>query len=68
MKTKRETVAKAIRLFFVQQNHALDAWYGKNYIVEKDKKTPLLYNESAVANCTNETTKEVVQNGYKRRK
>ena len=25
--------------FVVVQNHALDAWFGKNYIVEKDKKT-----------------------------
>jgi len=33
---------------FVNQNHALDAWFGKNYIVDKDKKTPLLYNRSAV--------------------
>ena len=26
---------------FVSQNHALDAWFGKNYIVEEDIKTPL---------------------------
>ena len=25
----------------VNQNHALDAWFGKNYIVEEDIKTPL---------------------------
>ena len=46
--------------FIVNQNHALDAWFGKNYIVEADIKTPLLYNKSAVCQLHKEQQRRVV--------
>ena len=39
-----------VRLFFVYQNHTLDVWFGKNYIVEQKKKPPVRI-ELRSANC-----------------
>ena len=45
---------------FVNQNHALDAWFGKNYIVEADIKTPCCIIKVRSANCTKNNEVEML--------
>ena len=41
-----------LRGFIVNQNHALDAWFGKNYVVDNDKKLLCCIMKVRSAKCT----------------